>query len=349
MPSLITRIRAAVRAFRYPVSVTPLPAPMEPADPNGPRFCLILDVENLVRTLGSAGVVFDPIAIRGIARSAGVIEYAFAIGNLSAISPFVQEQLVLAGFMLLHCTRVRNGTPARKDLVDANIHDLVHRVLKNSPHITGVMLATDDQDFAPLLTYIHDLGRRAIVLTPRQGSALGRIAEVLPIPMTRQAAGTNAGWNPDVAIRELREIARAATPLESAQGIARLQILAPIPSIVLRAFLRRFRRLFGTVVIGRGRLTTCAIESVPADIRTTLTDEAVRAFVDALIVAQVILPADVETSAGPTDRFRPNWWNPFCKEVVADIVATERQDAERQRGVVETTDGTAPAERSVAA
>jgi hypothetical protein len=155
-------------------SARPTPPPAEPA--RTPRFLLILDAENVLWTHRDAGIPFDPSAIRDRAAAIGTIAFAFAYGNLEKIPLRAREDLTIASFPLIHCQRLRDRNGG-KDTVDEHLQDLINRFL-NYDAVDGVILVTDDRDFAPIMRAVLDAGKRLIRFTVRGESMLDQIGEV---------------------------------------------------------------------------------------------------------------------------------------------------------------------------
>ncbi|MBI4142533.1 NYN domain-containing protein [Candidatus Uhrbacteria bacterium] len=313
-----------------PDVVPPPAAPASVVEPTAlrPRVVLVLDLENIMLTCSRAGARFDPVAIRERAQHVGDIALAFACGNYEAIPAGIRQRLTLSGFPLLHFERLGNGTVARKDVVDANLHDLVRRILDCAPGMDGVVLVTDDQDFAPLITAIRDRGKRCIVLSPRRGSALARITEVVDLPLTLRAREpVNPLWNPEEAILTLCEVAAAPEETTQREASTRLQLRSPLPARILRNTVRMYRRKHRGAASSFFGLMECARTSASAKELASLPDDAVRGFLEACIASGVLLQFEVKTDEGPRPRYRPNWNHPFCRDAIADIVVAEEGGA----------------------
>lgn len=310
---------------------SPNPTP-DTANPAGaPRFVVVIDTENIVKTYAHMGGRFNPLIVRDAARELGTIAFAFAFANVEAIPDRTREELTINGFLFVNCAPAStNGAVGRKDTVDEHIQDMIARFLEYA-NIDGVILVTDDQNFAPIIGNIRDHGKQCIVLTPRKATSLGRITRSIQLPFAVEAPQTHADWNPEIAIAELRNAARAGKNTELAsQAINRFHCLAPFPYRVLIRFLRRFRQTYHADSVGFVRISACMRSSISPEDRHTLPDEAITSFLSSLIAADVIITNEVPTSDGPMKRYAPSWWNPLCKRTVADIIAQEA--AGRARG-----------------
>lgn len=337
-------LRDAVRVFIGESPASNAPPTTAASRPRTPRFVVIIDTENITKTYASAGGRFTPSVVRDAARELGTITFAFAFANIEAIPSRICEELTITGFPVIHCAPMHsNKVLARKDTVDENIQDIIARFLEYAD-IDGIVLVTDDQNFAPIIGNIRDHGKQCVVLTPRLGSSLGRITKSVQLPLNVDTPRTPVAWNPDVAITELRNAARAGKNTELAgQAITRFHCLAPFPHRVLIRFLRRFRQMYHTDSVGFAKLAACIKTSIAPEDRDALPEETILSFLNILITADVILTHEVQTPEGTVKRYAPSWWNPFCHRAVEDIVAQEAAERAREEmGLDDPTHGKTP-------
>ncbi len=306
------------------------PTPSAPAAPppttitepaRAPRFLLILDVENVLWTHRGAGLAFEPSAIRDRASAIGTIAFAFAYGNLEKIPPRARENLTMAGFPLIHCQRLRDGNGG-KDTVDEHIQDLIRRFL-DCGAVDGVILVTDDRNFAPIMRGVLDAGKRLIRFTLRAEAMLDQIGEVRRLLLESgngREPVADRRWAPEPVIEDLRLL--PAMPREEwGPTIRRIQLRAPLVSRFLHALLRRcWGRLGEERTMHFPSLVTFADDMVRAEDRADISRDDLWSFCSALNEIGVFLTISFTHEDGSDRRaYRPDWNHPFCAEAIADI------------------------------
>lgn len=337
--------------FRIIRDSVPAPAPLASRATTAPAleepaFLLVLDVENALHAHRNAGIPFQPSVIRHAAADIGTVAFAFAYANSHAVPQPVCEDLMLAGFQLIHCQRLRDPNGG-KDTVDENIQDLIQRFLAHAS-IAGVVLVSDDRNFAPILNGIRDRGLRSIVLSLRVQSSLAAIAEVrlLPSPHDRENGHeptTTRRWDPDLIIEDLRELGVATDPSVRAVTIRRIKLRAPFVEHLLRIILRKFwgeaRRRFPELSPMEHRLSFQSIldqadRCVREEDRTNVSSDDVHAFLSALLDVGVYrrVEVDLPDGGGRRPRYAPNWEHPFCADAIANLRDQPREQW-RSRGV----------------
>lgn len=316
----------APSAPREPAVAAPtVPAPTPPAatgPARAPRFLFILDAENALWTHRDAGLLFDPAAIRDAAAAVGTIAFAFAYGNVERIPTRDRENLTIAGFPLMHCQRLRDGNGG-KDTVDENAQDLIGRFVTYGA-VDGVILVTDDRNFAPIMRGVLDAGKRLIRFTVRGEAMLDALGEVrrLHLPGTGNGrhAATDRRWNPDLIIEDLRRL--PSLPAEEwGPTLRRIQLQAPFVQRFLRALLRRlWGRLGPEQTMPFRILVTYADETVREEDQSDISQDDIRAFCSMLNEIGIIrMVPFTHADGGERRAYRPDWAHPFCADAIADI------------------------------
>ncbi|MDP3770711.1 MAG: NYN domain-containing protein [bacterium] len=288
-----------------------------------PRFLLVVDVENVAKTCRDLHAPFRPEVIREVANQCGEVAFAFALGNLLAVSPRDRELLTLAGFPLLHCARLPDGNGG-KDTVDENAQDLIGRFIDHNA-VDGVILATDDRNFIPIMVRVRDRGRKLVRIAIRVGTELDRICDVRNLPLhdgetAEGPAAPTRPWTPQLIIDGLQALFSVTTPLERERAIRNMSLQAPLVYRLLRAFLRRrwSTRAPDWLVGFLAFLDDLDAMVLEAD-RAHVTKEDLRAFLTALNDIGVIEKIMGEKHGRRQVGYRPNWSHPFCAHVIADI------------------------------
>ncbi|MDO8621931.1 MAG: NYN domain-containing protein [bacterium] len=305
-----------------------------------PCFLLVVDVENVARTCRDLHAPFRPEAVREVATQCGEIAFAFAVGNLLAVGQRDRELLTIAGFPLLHCARLPDGNGG-KDTVDENIANLIHRFVDRGV-VDGVILATDDRNFIPIMTHVRDRGLQLIRIAVRTGTELDRIGEVryLPLHEGEPANGVPATpskpWAPKIVVDGLQDLIRVSSQTERERAIRAMNLDAPLVCKVLRLFLRRWWSRNGprwltsfTIALDELRAT------VLVEDRVHITGDDLHAFLDALIQVGVIEKITSEKQGRPQHGYRPIWSHPFCQYVVSGVQERGpryRSSRDEQRG-----------------
>lgn len=298
------------------------PPPMTIAEPpRAPRFLLILDAENVSLTHRDAGIPFRPAAIRDLAGGVGSIAFAFAYGNIEALPARTREDLTLAGFPLVHCQRLRDGNGG-KDTVDEHIQDLIHRFL-DSDAVDGVILVSDDRNFAPIMREALDRGKRVVRVTLRGEAMLDQIGEVRRLPSGNgngHAPEPARRWAPELIIEDLRTLPQAE---DFGQVLRRIRLRAPLVSQFLRAFVRRYWMQCGaTWSMHFQRLVEFADSVVRDEDRSDVSPDDVRSLLSTLDEIGVVRLVNVPSRRDAERTFRaylPNWGHPFCADAISDI------------------------------
>ena len=353
----------------HPPAPTPAPGPLPPiaapepaqpapslpataAPPSGPtaarsaRFLLVVDAENVLRTCRDLHAPFRPEVIREIANQYGEVAFAFALGNLLAITQRDRELLTFAGFPLLHCARLSDGNGG-KDTVDENAQDLIRRFLDHGA-VDGVILATDDRNFIPIMVGVRDRGYRLIRIAVRTGTDLDRVGEVRHLPLhDGETEGGPAApmrpWAPQLIIDGLQALFSVTTPLERERAIRNMSLQAPLVYRLLRAFLRRRWGMRSPDWL-TGFLTL--LDDLDAMVleadRAHVTKDDLRAFLTALNDIGVIEKIEGQKYGRRQIGYRPNWGHPFCAYAIADIQTRGGRSSrwQRPRGAQDGASGT---------
>lgn len=309
-----------------PVVAAPtVPAPTPPVatgPTRAPRFLLVLDAENVFLTHEKAGIPFDPAAIRDAAAAVGPIAFAFAYGNIEKIPPRTREDLTIAGFPLMHCQRLRDGNGG-KDTVDENAQDLIGRFVAYDA-VDGVILVTDDRNFAPIMRGVLDAGKRMVRFTLRGETMLDALGEVhqlhRPEPGNGRRTATDRRWSPDLVIEEFRRLPSLPTE-EQGPTLRRIQLHAPLVQRFLRALLRRlWGRLGSERTMHFPPLVAFAETTVREEDRKDISRDDLRAFCSMLNEIGILRTFMFEREDGGERRaYRPDWDHPFCADAIADI------------------------------
>lgn len=326
---------SAPRESAVAAPTVPAPTPSVATGPTrAPRFLLILDAENALWTHRDAGLPFDPAAIRDAAAAMGPIAFAFAYGNVEKIPPRTREDLTIAGFPLMHCQRLRDGNGG-KDTVDENAQDLIGRFVTYDA-VDGVILVTDDRNFAPIMRGILDAGKRLIRLTIRGEAMLDALGEVRqlhrPEPGNGRHAATDRRWNPDLVIEDLRRLPSLPAE-ERGPMLRRIQLQAPLVQRFLRALLRRlWGRLGSDQKMYFPSLLTFADAMVREEDRADISHDDLRAFCSTLNDIGVLrMISFTHVDGGDRRAYRPDWDHPFCADAIADIRDQQRTQWRRRR------------------
>lgn len=303
-----------------------------------PVFLLVIDAENHIYGCRDIGISFDPRRILDAARRQGAIAFAYALGNFRAIPQDAQEQIAIAGTNFLvniHCPRLRDGSGG-KDTTDQSLQALVERHLRHS-RLDGVIFATDDRDFAPIMNAVLDARHpdtgaplRCIRLSLRSESMLDAIGEVVHLAAHDQGGSSRRRWVPEILVEDLRLLPTMREDERPAM-LQRMRLRAPFVVGLLRSIIRRFygeeRRQYPYRAPELGARSFLGfLEHAKACVfpndRADVTIEELRSFCTALIEIGVIERTDFPHADGGTrPRYRPNWAHPFCTDAVADIAA----------------------------
>lgn len=302
----------------------PTPTATAPALPRPPRFLLVVDVENVARTCQDLHAPFRPNVIREVANRCGEVAFAFALGNLLAINKRDRELLTIAGFPLLHCERLPDGNGG-KDTVDENAQDLIRRFLDHGA-VDGVILATDDRNFIPIMVGVRDRGRQLIRIAVRTGTELDRVGDVRHLPLHDEdpidpgVATPSRPWVPQIVIDDLQVLIGISSQAERERAIRNMNLKAPFVCRLLRAFLQRWWNSKGPhwltsfpVLLDEFRT------AVLPDDRANVSDDDLRAFLTALIDIGVVERVENQKDGRQRRGYRPCWTHPFFVHAISDI------------------------------
>lgn len=249
----------------------------------------------MVHSCRETGESFDPAGIRQEATSIGEICFAFACANIDALTSRVRDALTLAGFTLVHCQRLRDVNGG-KDTTDEQIQDLIRRFL-NYASIAGVVLVSDDRNFAPIMNGILDRKLRCIRLTLHLGNALDTIGETrqLSTPYGHANHQTAARrWAPDVIIDDIYGL-KDAEPTEVETIIRRITLRAPFVMRLLGIFIQQ--RGHRRPLAFRNFVASCW-EVLHDENRAHLNEEELEAFITELVRAEVVAKKTVTMDDG---------------------------------------------------